>query len=154
MNSRTNRSRRPRRRVAGMSLVETSCATAILALAIGGLTNLAATTAALHQFGVEKSAAVRAIEREIAAIVASDFTKLTANWNGAGFVVQLEGTTGKGLVAQKGDADKLPGSVIVTAPTGDASELVEIEVRVDWVCKHGPTSLVRRVQLSRLGSGS
>ena len=45
------------------SLVETACAVAILAIAIAGLTNVAATSAALHQTRLEKDTALRAVEK-------------------------------------------------------------------------------------------
>ena len=137
-----------------MSLVETSCAAAILALAIGGLTNLAATSASLHAFGLEKNVAVRAVERQLATVMASDFATITADWNGDGFAVGMEGAAGSALNAVPGDADGLPGSIAITAPTGDADELVEIEVRVDWNSSNGPAAVARRMRLSRLGSGS
>ena len=137
-----------------MSLVESCCAVAILAVAIAGLTNLAATTAALHQFGKEKGAAVRAVQREIATIAASDFAGLVANFDGAGFAAGLEEAGGTGLRPLEGDDDGMPGRVRVTAPTGNAAQLVEIEVRVDWICRHGPAAVVRRVRLSSLGTGA
>jgi hypothetical protein len=135
-----------------MTLIETICAAAILAVAIVGLTNVTATSAALHRAGVEKSAAMRAAERQLATVVASDFATLQADWNGAGFAVGLEGKGGAALRPLPNDPDGMAGSVQVTAPSGDPAELVEIAVRVDWVSAHGPQALVRRMRLSRLGS--
>jgi hypothetical protein len=137
-----------------MSLVETSCAAAILALAIAGLTNVAATSASLHKLGVQKAAAVRAVERQMAAVVASNFATLPATWNNVGFTAGLEGEAGAALQAVKGDADGLPGSIVVSAPTGKPTELLEILVRVDWQAPHGPAGVSRRLLISRIGTGS
>jgi len=145
---------RPRRACAGITLVETVVAAAILAVAIAGLTNLSATSAALHQTGVEKDAAVRAAERELSEIVASDFPTIPALWNNFGFNVGLEGQAGNALRAPPGDFDGMPGNVQITAPTGQPSELVDILVTVEWISPHGPETLSRRMRLSRIGSGS
>jgi hypothetical protein len=143
-----------RRARAGITLIETVVAAAILAVAIAGLTNLSATSAALHQTGVEKEAAVRAAERELAEIVASDFPTIPAAWNNVGFTVGLEGHAGNALRAPPGDADGLPGNVQITAPTGQPDQLVDILVTVEWISPHGPETLARRMRLSRIGSGS
>ena len=137
-----------------MSLVETSCASTILALAIAGLTNIAATSANIHKLGVQKSAAIRAVERQVATIVASDFDKLIADWNNVGFQAGIDGKAGSALQAPPGDADKLPGRIEVSAPTGQPSELIEIFVRVDWLAPSGRATVSRRLLLSRLGSGA
>ena len=52
-----------------MTLIETICAAAILAVGISGLTNLSAASAAMHQTGVQKELAVRVAEqrREVTA---------------------------------------------------------------------------------------
>jgi len=135
-----------------MTLIETACAAAILALAVAGLTNVSATSAALHRAGVEKAAAMRAAERQLSTILASDFATLTADWDGTGFAAGIEGKAGMALRSLPGDADEMPGSVSITAPTGNAAELVDILVRVEWVSAHGPANLTRRMRLSRLGS--
>lgn len=139
---------------AGFTLIETICAAAILSLAIAGLTNLTATSAALRQTGMQKDAAMRAAERQIATIIASDFATIPATWDNFAFTVGIEGKVGNALHAPPGDADNLPGIVRITAPTGDASQLVDIFVTIDWVSPHGPSTLTRRMRLSRLGSGS
>ena len=147
------RTRKQRAR-AGITLVETVISAAILAVAIAGLTNLSATSAALHQTGVEKDAAVRAAERELSEIIASDFPTIPATWNNAGFNVGLEGEVGNALRAPPGDFDGLPGNVQITAPTGNPAALLDILVTVEWISPHGPEVLARRMRLSRLGSGS
>jgi Tfp pilus assembly protein PilV len=142
-----------RRREAGMSLVETACAVAILAIAIAGLTNVAATTASLHETRLEKDTALRAVEKELSLVASSAFATIQATYNNAGFDVAQDGHGGAGLDALKGDADGKPGHVTVTAPTGDATKLLEVAVRVDWNSRHGPQSVERRVRLARLGTG-
>jgi len=126
----------------------------ILALAIIGLTSVAAASANLHQAGIQKSAALRAAERQLATIVATDFATIPATWSGTGFAVGIEGKAGMALRAPPNDADGLPGNVQITAPTGNADELIEIALRVDWISRHGPESVTRRMRLSRLGSGA
>jgi hypothetical protein len=149
----TKRVVRPSRRCAGITLIETICAAAILAVAISGLTNLSAASAALHQTGLQKELAVRVAERELATIVSADWADVPT-FDGNDFAVAFEGYGTPALRALPGDADQLPGSVQILAPTGLPAELVEIIVRVDWISPHGPQSLQRRMRLSRIGSGS
>ena len=136
-----------------MSLIETICAAAILAVGISGLTNLSAASAAMHQTGVEKELAVRIAERQLATIVATDFLNIPA-FDNTGFACAFDGYAVAALRAVPGDADGLAGYVRILAPTGNAAELVEIVVRIDWVSPHGPQTLERRMRLSRIGSGS
>lgn len=138
----------------GFTLIETVCAAAILALAIAGLTNLTATSAALRQTGEQKDAAVRAAESQIATIVAADFATIPGTFDNTGFAVTLDGKVANALRPLPGDADNLPGIVRITAPTGNPAELVDIFVTVEWISPHGPETLTRRMRLSRLGSGT
>ena len=137
-----------------MTLVEVLFATVILTTAVVGLSNVAMTTNHLHAAGVEKSAALHAAERELAAVEATNFATIVAAHDGRGFSVTLPGMANAALRAPPGDLDGLPGSISVTAPTGDPDHLLEIRVRVDWQGRSGVEHVDRTVRLSLLGASS
>jgi Tfp pilus assembly protein PilV len=137
-----------------MTLIETLIATTILTTAVLGLANVAVTTSELHSTGLEKAAAMHAVERELAAVEATNFATIVATHNGRGFSVTLPGETHTALHALKGDVDGLPGSIAITAPTGDPAHLLEIHVRIDWQGRHGAQHVERTLRLSSLGASS
>lgn len=143
-----------RRRERGLTLIETVCAAVVLALAILGLSQVALSANAMQQSGVQKAAALREVERQLATIQSSDFTTIVATYDGAGFGVILDGATAEALPALANDADGRPGLVTVTAPTGDPDALLEVRVRIDWQGRNGPQSVGRTLRLSRVGSGT
>jgi type II secretory pathway pseudopilin PulG len=143
-------SERRKRRASGISLIEVMIATVILTTAVVGLSNVAVTTSALRAVRVEKAVAMHAIEQQLAAVEATDFATILATHNGRGFAVTLPGEVNAALHALPGDFDGLPGSIAVTAPTGDPDHLLEIRVRVDWQGRHGAQHLDRIVRLSNL----
>ena len=138
----------------GFTLIETLIVASTLAVAILGMSQLSNITSALRRTGLEKAAAARAVDRELATITASNFTQIPATFNNVGFDVILE-DSGKAILHPLiGDADGKTGNVTVTAPDGDAGHEVEICVRVDWLGAHGPQHVQRTVRLSALGAGS
>ncbi len=144
--------RRPRlpRQQRGLTIVETMVAAAILAIGISSLASVAGTSARLHQAGVQKAAALRGLDTEIATIQGASFATIST-YNGATFDIRVDGNTHNALAALASDADHHVGGVSVTAPTGNAAELVEVAVSVNWVGTNGNCSLVRRFRRSRLG---
>jgi hypothetical protein len=145
---------RKRCRAGGFTLVEVLVVATTLAVAILGMSQISSISAALRKSGQEKAAAVRALDREVAIVTATNFTAIPGTWNNAGFEVTLE-ESGKAILHPlAGDADNMTGNVVVTAPTGDASKLIEIRVRIDWAGTHGPQHVQRIVRLSALGAGT
>jgi hypothetical protein len=138
----------------GLTLIETVCAATVLTVAVLGLSQVALTSNELRESGATKAAALRAVQQQVAQVQATDFAALLATWDGAAFDVLLDGATHAGLVPQANDADGRAGSVVVTAPTGQPGELLEVLVRVDWAGANGPQSVARRLRVSRIGSGS
>ena len=152
--------RRLRRRVRcrGLSLLETVVATAILAVGVASLTSVAATSARLHQSGQQKNAALRSLDAQLATIESTAFTGLAA-LDGQTFVVDPAaapsssgGSDGR-HPTQGGTTSGEPatGAIAVSAPTGDAGELVEVAVTLTWQGMNGPQTMVRRLRRSRLG---
>ncbi len=138
----------------GLTLVETVCAATVLTVAVLGLSQVALTSSELRESGAQKAAATRAVQQQLAQVQASDFATLLATWNDTAFDVVLDGATHAGLRPQAGDVDGRAGRVVVTAPTGQPGELLEVLVRVDWVGANGPQSVARTLRVSRIGSGS
>jgi hypothetical protein len=138
----------------GNTLIESLVATTILVTAVLSLANIAVTTGELRVSGLAKAAAMHAVERELAAVSATKFSTMVATHNGRGFSVALPDMKGAVLVPLKGDPDRLPGSISVTAPTGDPAHLLEIRVRVDWQGRNGPQHVERTTRFSDLGAGS
>lgn len=143
-----------RRGELGLTVIETLCAAAVLTIAILGLSQIALTSTELRESGVQKNAATRAVQEQLALIQATDFAELTASFDGAAFDVMLEGAANSALAPLAGDADGRTGSVAVTAPTAQPGELLEVVVRVDWNGRNGPQSVARTLRVSRVGSGS
>jgi Tfp pilus assembly protein PilV len=136
----------------GITIIETLAAAAILSLAIAGLSNVAANSAAVHKSSQQKEAALRAIEQQLAVITATPIANIPGTYANTGFDVTLDGAQKTSMKALTTDADGQAGYVLVTAPTGNAAELVEVVVGVDWQGMHGTQSVSRRVRVSRLGS--
>jgi hypothetical protein len=143
-----------RRREGGLTLIETVCAAVVLALAILGLSRVALSANEMQQSGVQKAAALREVERQLATVQSSDFASIVATFDGTGFGVILDGAAAEALTAVPNDADGRPGLVTVTAPTGDPDALLEVQVRIDWLGRNGPQSVARTLRLSRVGSGT
>jgi prepilin-type N-terminal cleavage/methylation domain-containing protein len=142
------------RRQGGMTLIELLVATVILTTGVLGLSVVSVTTGELRASGLEKAAALHAVERELSAVEATPFANIVATHNGRGFSVSLPGEAHAALRALPADADGLPGIISVTAPTGDAAHLLEINVRIIWQGRHGSQQLSRTFRLSSLGSSS
>jgi prepilin-type N-terminal cleavage/methylation domain-containing protein len=138
----------------GFTLVEVLVVATMLAVAILGMTQISNVSAALRVSGREKAAAVRTLDREVAAVEATNFASIPTLWNNTGFDVTLEDKGKAILHSLPGDADGKPGVVTIFAPNGDPSQLLEIRVRVDWNGTHGPQHVQRTVRLSALGAGS
>lgn len=145
---------RKRRRSGGFTLIEVMVVATMLAFAILGMSQISNVTAALRVAGREKSAAVRTLDREVAAIQATNFAAIPARWNNTGFEVALEDKGRAILHPLAGDIDGMPGNVAVSAPNGDPLQLLEVRVRIDWNGSHGPQHVQRIVRLSALGAGS
>jgi Tfp pilus assembly protein PilV len=137
-----------------MTLIEVLIATVILTTAVLGLSIVSATTNDLRAAGLEKAAALHAVEAQLSAVEATDFAQIIATHNNRGFAVTLPGKVGNALDAVQGDADGLPGIITVTAPTGDAAHLLEIDVKVIWHGRHGNQQVERIMRLSSLGASS
>lgn len=137
-----------------MTLIETLTVATTLAIAVLGLAQISSAAQSLRATGVQKEAALRALDREVATVVATKFTDIPATWNNVGFAVTLEGKAHAALRALPGDGDGLPGLVSVSAPTGDATKLIEVRVRVDWNGASCPQHVLRIVRLAALGAGS
>lgn len=137
-----------------MTLIEVLIATVILTTAVLGLSMVSATTNDLRAAGLEKAAAMHAAEAQLAAVEATDFTQIIAQHNNRGFAVTLPGKVGNALDAVPGDADGMPGLITITAPTGDAAHLLEIDVKVIWKGRHGSQQVERIMRLSSLGASS
>jgi prepilin-type N-terminal cleavage/methylation domain-containing protein len=138
----------------GMTLIELLVATVILTTGVLGLSIVSVTTNELRASGLEKAAALHAVERELAAVEATDFANIVLTHNGRGFSVSLPGEANTALRALTADADGLPGIITITAPTGDPAHLLEIHVRIIWQGRHGSQQLSRTFRLSSLGSSS
>lgn len=132
-----------------MTIVESMIASALLAIGIASLTNVSAATARLQQAGRLKSAALRALDTRIAMVQSTAFANLQG-LDGTGFDV-ADVVGGVTLSTVPGDDDGDVGAIRVTAPTGDASRLLEVEITVAWQGGNGPCTLVRRVRRSRIG---
>ncbi len=145
---------RRRRSSGGFTLIEVMVVAMMLAVAILGMSQISNVSAALRALGREKAAAVRTLDRQVAAIQATNFAAIPARWNNTGFEVALEDKGRAILHPLPGDADGMPGNVSVSAPNGDPSQLLEIRVRIDWNGAHGPQHVQRIVRLSALGAGS
>jgi len=137
-----------------MTLIEVLIATVILTTAVLGLSMVSATTNDLRAAGLEKAAAMHAVEAQLAAVEATVFANIVAQHNGRGFAVTLPGKAGNALDAVAGDPDGLPGLITVTAPTGDPAHLLEIDVKVVWHGRHGNQQIERIMRLSSLGASS
>lgn len=138
----------------GFTLIEVLIATAILVTAVLGLANVSVATGALRSTGVQKAAAIHAVERELAAVAATPFATIAATHDGRGFSVVLPGEATAALHALKTDGDGLPGVIHVTAPTGDPAHLLEIKVEIDWQGRSGPQHFERTIRLSSVGAAS
>jgi len=138
----TQRSRRQR----GMSILEVTVASVILAVGIVSLTSVAATSARLHQSGVMKAAALRSLEAEVATIESTDFAALQA-LDGTTFAVEAAAqSTNVGA-----NGAPAAGAIAVTAPTGNAAELLEVTLSLTWRGMNGDHTMQRRLRRSRLG---
>jgi len=139
----------------GFTLVDVLVSTSLLVTAALGMTGIASFTAQMRRVNDERAVAVRALDREAAAIEAAPFDDLLDVHDGRGFAVLGEQTGRVMLRAQAGDADGFPGLVTVTVPDdpGDPNRLLDVMVRIDWVGSFGPQSLSRTLRLSRLGVG-
>src|SRR6185295_2785355 len=73
------------RRARGLTLIEVLVATTVLTTAVLGLANVAVSTSELRSTGMEKAAALHAVERELAAVEATNFATILAVHNGRGF---------------------------------------------------------------------
>lgn len=130
----------------GMSILEVTVASVILAVGIVSLTSVAATSARLHQSGLMKAAALRSMEAQIATIESTDFAALQA----------LDGTTFEvdASVQPPGGGMNGPppaGAIDVTAPTGNAAQLLEVRLSMSWRGMNGTRTMERRLRRSRLG---
>jgi len=143
-----------KRGIGGFTLIEVLVATVILVTAVLDLAQVSVATNQLHSTGLEKAAAIHAVERELAAVAATNFTTITATHDTRGFSVTLPGMVNAALRSIKGDADGLPGTIRITAPTGDPAHLLEIRVVIDWQGRHGPQHYERTIRLSSLGAAS
>ncbi len=147
---------RRRARCRGLSLLETVVASAILAVGVASLTSVAATSARLHQSGQQKNAALRSLDAQLATIESTAFAGLGA-LDGQTFVVDPaaapSSSGGDPRESTQGGTTVEPatGAIAVTAPTGDAGELVEVAVSLTWQGMNGPQTMVRRLRRSRLG---
>jgi hypothetical protein len=131
----------------GMSILETTVASVILAVGIVSLTSVAATSARLHQSGVMKAAALRSLEAQIAVIESTAFAALPA-LDGTPFDVDASVQPPGGGINGPPPA----GAIAVTAPTGNAAQLLEVTLTMSWRGMNGNQTMQRRLRRSRLGS--
>ena len=117
-----SRRRSPRRRSAGFTLIELLTAVTILVFGIGALISMVAATSAANQLNRETAMAIAAAQGAIERLRAAPFEEAFALYNadgdddpdgadtapGAGFDI-------RGLEAQAGDADGLPGEIVMPA---------------------------------------
>ena len=131
----------------GMSILETTVASVILAVGIVSLTSVAATRARLHQSGVMKAAALRSLEAQVAVIESTAFAALPG-LNGTPFDVDASvQPTGGGM-----NGPPPAGLISVSAPTGNAAQLLEVTLTMSWRGMNGTRTMERRLRRSRLGS--
>ena len=119
---------------------------------------LAAAQMVLDTSSLRKACAVRrlvieTISEELKHVEGSVFEDLVTEHDGRGFAVQDDEPNGLHLTAPPGDADGLPGLVTVTVPDppGDADELLEVTVSIDWFDGSTTNSVARRLRVSRVG---
>jgi hypothetical protein len=144
------------RRRDGFTLIDVLVSTSLLLTAALGMTAVTAFIAQMRGVDRERVAALRALDREAAAVELCPFDELLAVQDGRGFPVLKDDAGRVKLRALNGDADGLPGSVTVSvAPdVGDASRLLEVTLRVDWIGSSGPQAVSRTLRISRLGAGA
>jgi len=130
----------------GMSILEVTVASVLLAVGIVSLTSVAATSARLHQSGVMKAAALRSLETQIATIESTDFAALQA-LDGTTFAV--DPAVAPAVDPKTGIAPG--GAIAVTAPTGNAAQLLEVTLSLTWRGMNGDQTLQRRLRRSKLG---
>jgi hypothetical protein len=133
-------------------LIEVLVATAVLVVSILMATSVAASAQRLSRSCHEKDAALRALDAEVMAIESTAFDQIQGQHDGRDFAVLGDGQVNNMLPATAGDADNLPGEVIVVNAAGAApGTLLQVTVRVDWQGVAGPQSMMRTVLLSELG---
>jgi len=129
--ARRARRHRLHRGRAGFTLIELLTAVTVLVFGIGALVTIVATTAAANRLNHETALALSAAQGAIERMRGEEFSEVFARYNadedddpdgkatapGAGFAVP-------GLAAQPGDADGLPGEIVLPA---DGPELWEDE---------------------------
>jgi hypothetical protein len=141
----------------GMSILETTVASVILSVGVVSLTSVAATSARLHQAGVQKAAALKSLEAEIATIESTEFADLQA-LDGTSFEVDESVAPSSGCddcygyPGGNGGQAEPAGAIGVSAPTGDADELLEVTLTLTWQGMNGTQTMTRRIRRSRLGS--
>jgi hypothetical protein len=124
-------------------------------LAAAGLAaaQLVLDTTSLRQACAVRRLVIETISEELKQIEASLYEEVQADHHGRGFAVAEDEVDGLRLTAPPGDPDGLPGLVTVTVPDppGDAGELLEVTVRVDWFDGTTTSSVVRNLRVSRVG---
>jgi hypothetical protein len=146
----------PKRRAgaAGFTLVDVAVATVLLVVGLISLADVALTLRSMGRADAERAVAATALLEQTHAIETTPFVGLIAAHDGRGFDVRIDGEAAAALRAVPGDADGLPGSIAVTAPSppNDPTRLLEATVTIDWQGSFGPQRMVRRVRISRLGA--
>jgi hypothetical protein len=147
--SKRRRSRR------GFTLIDVLVGSALLVVAVLGLTGVAVSSNELRRSNFERVAALRALGTELATIEAASFGDLLPEHDGRAFDVVAEASGNVMLRSRPDDRDGRPGSVAVSVPDdpGDPDRLLDVTVRIDWVGSFGPQSVARTLRVSRLGVG-
>ena len=125
---------RRRAKQRGMMLLDVVVGASLLAAA-----GLAAAQMVLDTSSLRKACAVRrlvieTISEELKQIEGGVVEDVVAEHDGRGFAVAEDEAAGLRLTAPPGDRDGLPGLVTVTVPDppGDADELLEVTVSIEW----------------------
>lgn len=135
-------------RTRGISIVEVMASVGILAIALVGVLAAVSSTMRMNEDSHDRVIAIEAARQKMEEIQAREFGYVRT-YNGVGFAVT-------GLTAQNGDADGLPGEVLIDETTGtNTSQYLEVQVSVRWKTLTGPRSVELRRKLTdeRGGSG-
>ena len=126
---------------AGFSLVELLAATVVMVFGLVGLMNSCVQLNALQRLDAEVALCYRACLRNLEEVRAMPMATI-ATMNGTGFDIPGPNGAPRGLQAQAGDADGMPGSIAVQRLATDAGRtLYRITATVKWHGSSGNSAL-------------
>jgi len=134
-------------------LLDVLVGASLLAAACLAAAQMVLDTTSLRAACAVRRLVIESISEELKRVEGSVFESLRADHDGRGFAVREDEAGGLRLVAPPGDPDGLPGLVTVTVPDppGNAGELLEVTVRVEWFDGGVASEMVRTLSVSRVG---